>query len=78
MCIFSFLDVVRNIIIFTKNLKNINIYFSKSTEDREEVDGDRENLLDTELLPAEDFPPDFPISLRNLDTDPALRIQRWG
>ena len=50
--------------------------FSKSTEDREEVDGDRENLLDTELLPAEDFPPDFPISLRNLDTDPALRIQR--
>lgn len=54
----------------------IPFYFSKSTEDREEVDGDRENLLDTELLPAEDFPPDFPISLRNLDTDPALRIQR--
>ena len=42
------------------------------------MDGDRENLLDTELLPAEDFPPDFPISLRNLDTDPALRIQRYG
>ena len=40
------------------------------------MDGDRENLLDTELLPAEDFPPDFPTSLRNLDTDPALRIQR--
>merc|ERR1719394_878893 len=49
---------------------------SKSAEDREEVDGDRENLLDTELLPAEEFPEGFPISLRNLDTDPFLRIQR--
>ena len=75
MCIYSFLDVVRNKIICTRKFK-ISLYFSKSTEDREEVDGDRENLLDTELLPAEDFPPDFPISLRNLDTDPALRIQR--
>ena len=54
----------------------INFIFSKSAEDREEVDGDRENLLDTELLPAEEFPEGFPISMRNLDTDPFLRIQR--
>ena len=51
-------------------------YFSKSGEEREEVDGDRENLLDTELLPAEELPDSFPVSLRNLDTDPFLRIQR--
>ena len=50
--------------------------FSKSTEDREDIEGDRENLLDSELLPAEEFPEGFPISLRNLDTDPFLRIQK--
>ena len=55
---------------------SLKFIFSKSAEDREEVDGDRENLLDTELLPAEEFPEGFPISLRNLDTDPFLRIQR--
>ena len=49
---------------------------SKSTEDREDIEGDRENLLESELLPAEDFPEGFPISLRNLDTDPFLRIQK--
>ena len=54
----------------------IDFICSKSTDVGEDVDGDRENLLDTELLPAEDFPETFPISLRNLDTDPALRIQR--
>ena len=37
---------------------------------------DRENLLDSELLPAEEFPDSFPLSLRHLDTDPFLRIQR--
>jgi A-kinase anchor protein 13 len=49
---------------------------SKSTEDREEVDGDRENLLDSELPPGEDFPEGFPLSVRHLDTDPFLRIQK--
>jgi len=49
---------------------------SKSAEDREDIEGDRENLLESELLPAEDFPEGFPISLRNLDTDPFLRIQK--
>lgn len=48
---------------------------SKSAEEREEVDCDRENLLDSELLPASEFPDSFPLSLRNLDTDPFLRIQ---
>ena len=40
------------------------------------MENDRENLLDSELLPAEEFPDSFPISLRHLDTDPFLRIQR--
>ena len=53
-----------------------NSLLSKSTEEREEVENDRENLLDSELLPAEEFPDSFPISLRHLDTDPFLRIQR--
>ena len=40
------------------------------------MDCDRENLLDSELLPASEFPDCFPLSLRHLDTDPFLRIQR--
>merc|ERR1719400_2276880 len=44
---------------------------SKSTDDREEVDGnDREHLLDSEVPPSEDFPEGFPLNVRHLDTDP--------
>ena len=46
---------------------------SKSTDDREDVDGDREHLLDSELPPGEEFPEGFPVSVRQLDTDPFLR-----
>ena len=49
---------------------------SKSTDDREDVDGDREHLLDSELPPGEEFPEGFPVSVRHLDTDPFLRIQK--
>jgi len=49
---------------------------SKSTtEEREDVDGDKENLLESEILPGEEFPESFPLSFRNLDTDPFLRLQ---
>ena len=50
--------------------------FSKSTtEDREDVDGDRENLLESEIPPSEEFPESFPLSFRNLEADPFLRLQ---
>jgi len=51
---------------------------SKSTtEEREDVDGgDKENLLDSEILPSEEFPESFPFSFRTLDTDPFLRLQK--
>ena len=48
---------------------------SKSTEEREELDGDKENLLEGEIPPGMELPETFPVSLRNLDTDPFLRIQ---
>ena len=75
LCYFKFRisGFTQDIFTWTAVLWNI---FSKSGEDREEVDGDKENLLDTELLPAEELPDSFPISLRNLETDPFLRIQR--
>ena len=37
--------------------------------------GDKENLLDSEILPSEEFPESFPFSFRTLDTDPFLRLQ---
>jgi len=50
---------------------------SKSTtEDREDVDGDRENLLESEIPPSEEFPESFPLSFRNLEADPFLRLQK--
>ena len=53
-----------------------NLLFSKSTtEDREDVDGDRENLLESEIPPSEEFPESFPLSFRNLEADPFLRLQ---
>ena len=48
---------------------------SKSTEEREDLDGDKENLLEGEIPPGIELPETFPFSLRNLDTDPFLRIQ---
>jgi hypothetical protein len=48
---------------------------SKSTEEREDLDGDKENLLEGEIPPGIELPETFPVSLRNLDTDPFLRIQ---
>jgi hypothetical protein len=39
------------------------------------MDGDKENLLEGEIPPGMELPETFPFSLRNLDTDPFLRIQ---
>ena len=55
---------------------NLIFTFSKSTtEDKEDVDGEKENLLESEILPGEEFPESFPLSFRNLDADPYLRLQ---
>ena len=40
------------------------------------MDGDREHLLEAELPPGEELPEGFPSSVRHLDTDPFLRIQK--
>jgi hypothetical protein len=42
------------------------------------MDGDKENLLEGEIPPGMELPETFPFSLRNLDTDPFLRIQVRG
>ena len=39
------------------------------------MDGDRENLLESEVPPSEELPESFPLSLRNLEADPFLRLQ---
>ena len=39
------------------------------------MDGDREILLEAEQPPGEEFPEGGPAAIRNLDTDPFLRIQ---
>ena len=52
-----------------------NIFSKSTTEDREDVDGDRENLLESEVPPSEELPESFPLSLRNLEADPFLRLQ---
>ncbi len=62
----------------TRNWRLAVLVFSKSTEEREEMDGDKENLLEGEIPPGMELPETFPFSLRNLDTDPFLRIQVRG
>ena len=60
----------------SKLVFNICSASSKSTtEDKEDVDGEKENLLESEILPGEEFPESFPVSFRILDTDPYLRLQ---
>eukprot|EP00088_Acartia_fossae_P033899 TRINITY_DN3477_c0_g1_i9.p1 TRINITY_DN3477_c0_g1~~TRINITY_DN3477_c0_g1_i9.p1 ORF type:complete len:1159 (+),score=471.85 TRINITY_DN3477_c0_g1_i9:327-3803(+) len=49
------------------------------TEDgggKDELEGDEENLLDGEVPPGEELPQAFSLSLKNLDVDPYLRLQK--